>query len=88
MGRINSYSDIRITRRDEALKEEREKDQKFDQRWAEQQAIREGLTLGYGGKSANKSAEIDDYARRIEKVVGRLGKDYARKFRPGFKQRA
>jgi hypothetical protein len=84
MGRINSYSDIRIALRDEELNKEKEKDALFDQRWAEQQAQREGLTIGFGGRSTNKAQEIDDMARKIERVGAYVN---AAKFRPGFKQK-
>lgn len=84
MGRINSYSDIRIALRDEELKKEREKDQRFDQNWAERQATREGLTLGYGSGFVNKANEIEDMARRIEKVGAYV---QAKKFKQGFAQK-
>jgi hypothetical protein len=84
MGRINSYSDIRIALRDEELRKEREKDQWFDQQWDEHQAVREGLTIGYGGKSVNKAQEIEDYARKIERVGAYINRA---RFSPGFKQR-
>lgn len=84
MGRINTYSDIRIALRDEELRKEREKDKRFDEQWAERQTVREGLTLGYGKGFVNKAAEIEDYARRIERA--RVFID-ARKFRPGFRQK-
>lgn len=83
MGRINSYSDIRIARRDEALREEREKDQRFDEQWRERQAVREGLSLGYGSGFVNKAEEIEDYARRIQRAQAWID---AKKFRQGFKQ--
>lgn len=84
MGRINSYSDIRIRLRDEELKKERDKDQRFDERWAEKQATRDGLTLGYGSGFVNKANEIEDMARRIEKVGAFVN---ARKFKRGFAQK-
>lgn len=84
MGRVNSYSDIRVALRDEELKKERQKDQLFDERWAEQQATREGLTLGYGSGSVNKAQEIDDMARKIERVGAYIN---ANKFRSGFRQK-
>jgi hypothetical protein len=84
MGRVNSYSDIRIALRDEELEKERRKDQLFDERWAEQQATREGLTIGYGGRSVNKAQEIEDMARKIERVGAYIN---ANKFRAGFRQK-
>lgn len=83
MGRANSYSDIRIALRDEELKKEREKDRRFDENWAERQAAREGLTLGYGAGSVNKANEIEDMARRIAQVGAYI---HAKKFKKGFKQ--
>jgi hypothetical protein len=47
------------------------------------QASREGLTIGRYG-SVNKAQEIEDMARRIERVGAFLN---ARKFKPGFKQK-
>ncbi len=85
MGRVNSYSDIRIALRDEELAKERAKDQRFDAQWTENQATREGLTIGYGGKSVNKAQEIEDYARKIERVGAYINKA---RFVNGFKQRA
>ena len=82
MGRINTYSDIRIALRDEELRKERDKDQLFDQRWDERQATREGLTIGRGG-FVNKAAEIEDYARKIERVGKYVS---AKRFKSGFKQ--
>lgn len=85
MGRVNSYSDIRNALRDEELKKEKEKDKRFDENWEERQATREGLTLGYGSGFVNKMAEIEDYARRIEKAKAYI---HARNFKRGFKQTA
>jgi hypothetical protein len=82
MGRINSYSDIRIALRDEEVTKEREKDRRFDDQWTEQQALHEGLTIGRGG-FINKANEIEDMARRIEKVGAYIS---AKKFKAGFRQ--
>lgn len=81
MGRINTYSDIRIALRDEELKKEYAKDRRFDALWAEKQAIHSGLTLGYGKGFVNKEQEIEDYARKIERVGAYVN---ARRFVPGF----
>lgn len=82
MGRINSYSDIRTAVRDEELKKEREKDRRFDQQWDERQTLHSGLTMGRGG-FVNRAAEIEDMARRIERVGAFLS---GKRFRKGFKQ--
>lgn len=82
MGKINTYWDIRRTLHDEELKKERFQDEKFDQMWDEAQLSRPGLSIGPGG-AFNKQAEIDDYARRIERVGAFVD---ARRFRPGFRQ--
>ncbi len=84
MGRINSYSDIRIALRDEELRKEREKDRRFDEQWDENQALHEGLTIGAHG-SVNKAQEIEDMARKIERVGAFVN---AKRFRKGFKQQA
>jgi hypothetical protein len=81
MGRINTYSDIRRIHEDEELAKERAHDQKFDEMWDERQLTRPGLTLGPGG-AFNKQAEIDDYARRIERAGAYVGSG----FKPGFRQ--
>jgi hypothetical protein len=83
LGRNCTYSDIRRVHEDEELKKEREQDERFDEMWDEQQLTREGLSIGAGG-AFNKQAEIDDYARRIERANAFVD---ARKFRNGFKQR-
>ena len=82
MGRINSYSDIRIAVRDEELRKERDSDRRFDQNWEERQTIHKGLTMGRGG-FVNRAAEIEDMARRIERVGAWVS---GKKFRKGFKQ--
>lgn len=83
MGRLNTYSDIRIALREEELAKQREQDKRFDEQWAERQAIHEGLTIGYGKGFVNKAAEIDDMARRIEKANLYVDRG---KFRRGFRQ--
>jgi hypothetical protein len=82
MGRINSYSDIRTVLETEELAKDRAHDQKIDDIWAEAQLSRPGLSIGPGG-AFNKQAEIDDYARRIERSKAYVN---ARKFKPGLKQ--
>jgi hypothetical protein len=82
MGRINSYSDIRIAVRDEELRKERESDRRFDQNWDEKQTLHDGLSIGRYG-FVNRAAEIDDMARRIERVGAYVRGD---RFRKGFKQ--
>lgn len=83
MGRINSYSSIRIAVRDEELQKERDKDRRFDENWKEHQATREGLSIGYGGGFVNKAQEIEDMARRIERANLYVTQD---RFRRGFRQ--
>lgn len=83
MGRINTYSDIRIALRDEELAKERRQDQNFDEMWKEKQLSRSGLSIGAGG-AFNKQQEIDDYARRLERAQAWIRRD---RFRPGFAQK-
>jgi hypothetical protein len=82
MGKINSYSDIRIAQRDEQLAIEAEQDREFDEMWNERQMTRPGLTIGAGG-AFNKEQEIEDYARRIERAGAFVP---SKDFRPGFGQ--
>lgn len=82
MGRSNSYSDIRIAVRDEQLRKERQNDRRFDENWAEQQTVHQGLTIGRGG-FVNRAQEIEDMARRIERVGAFVS---GKKFKKGFKQ--
>jgi hypothetical protein len=82
MGKALTYSDIRRAHEDEELKREQEADAGFDDMWKEAQLSREGLTMGAGG-SFNKQAQIDDYARKIERNNLFVN---ARTFRPGFRQ--
>jgi hypothetical protein len=82
MGRINSYSDIRITLRDEELAKERRQDQRMDEIWADRQHQHKGgLTIGAHG-SYNHQAEIDEYVRKLEKIGG----IHRGSFREGFNQ--
>jgi hypothetical protein len=67
---------------DDAVRKEREQDVAFDEMWQEAQLSRPGLSIGAAG-AFNKQAEIDDYARKIERANAFLDN---RKFRPGFKQ--
>ncbi len=82
LGQVIAESDRKRVYEDDALRKERESDQKFDDMWAEAQLTRPGLTLGAGG-AFNKQQEIDDYARRIEKANAYVN---ARRFAPGFRQ--
>lgn len=81
--RVVSYSDLREINTQAALAKERAADQKFDDMWADAQATRPGLTIGYGGGAVNKQQEIDDYVRRLEKSNAFVD---SRKFQHGFRQ--
>lgn len=83
MGRIGTYSDIRIRLRDEELEKERRQDMTFDEMWKERQASREGLTLGYGNGFVNKQQEIDDYVRKLERRKLWINRN---RFTPGFSE--
>lgn len=83
MGRVQSYSNIYEIHKQEELAKEREQDSNFDQMWNEAQLSRPGLSIGAGG-AFNKQAEIDDYARRIEKAGAFVDQ---RRFRAGFSQK-
>ena len=83
MGRINTYSDIRIALRDEELAKERKQDPKMDEMWADKQhAHKGGLVIG-AHANYNHQQEIDDYARRIEKAQAWIRRD---NFKQGFRQ--
>lgn len=82
MGRVATYSDIRRCLEDEALRKEREQDQRLDDLWDEKQLTRQGLSIGAGG-AFNKQQEVDDYVRKLERKKPFVD---ARKFKPGFRQ--
>jgi hypothetical protein len=82
MGRIRSYSDIRIALRDEEIRKEQKQDEEFDEMWKERQLTRSGATMGAGG-FFNKQNEIDNYVRKLERRKLFVPKS---EFTPGFQQ--
>lgn len=83
MGRINTYSDIRIAKRDAALAKQAEEDQRFEEHWeAQQHSHKGGLTIGAHARY-NQQEEIDDYVRKLEQSGLYVDRN---KFRRGFRQ--
>lgn len=84
MGQQRSYSDIRTQNQRDAERKQQAEDRQFDEMWeSRQHAHKGGLVIGAHAKY-NQQEEIEDYARRIERVGAYVD---ARKFRPGFDQK-